>query len=389
MKQKPLVSVLILSYKNYHYIYEALDSVLCQDYPNIEIIISNDGSDDFNKTAVNEYLQKNKKSNIKNIIINNNSKNIGTVKNINKAIKLSKSEYIVMFAADDAMYDCQVISKLLDAFDTLPKKELVVISQVGMYDTKLKKLIQPFLSKEDIKRINNLSPQKLFAEMSTRCIVPGCGICYKRKIFKKYGYFDEKYVLVEDFSFALKLSRLGVKYNYYDFISVKHRDGGISHGNVNGESQKSRQYELDIINILENEVLPYQKLLTSKQIKTFFNVYNDHKWRYLYKYEYQLGNKMQKREFIRNNFSHISKSVKKEFITDIIDQLKGKKFKIFILGIILLIIYKLDVLHFSDVLSKSIWLFSLLLVIVSIALTLILFIKKYLLRVCRFIKIFL
>ena len=269
MKSNPLISVLILSYKNYQYIYDALDSVLHQDYPNIEIVISNDGSDDFNQTKINQYLTKNKKQNIKNIIINNNQKNLGTVKNINKAIKLSKGDYLIMFAADDAMYDNKVLSRVSTAFKNLPQKELIVISQVGMYDIKLKKLIQPFLSKEDVKRIKTLTPQKLFAEMSTRCIVPGCGTCYKREIFKKYGYFDEKYVLVEDFSFALKLSRLGVKHNYFDFISVKHRDGGISHGNVNGESQKSKQYELDILNILKNEVLPYTDLLNKKQKEKF------------------------------------------------------------------------------------------------------------------------
>ena len=125
--KKPLISIIILSYKNYHYIYEALDSVLCQDYPNIEIVISNDGSDDFDKKAVEKYLKINRKNNIKNIIVNNNPKNIGTVKNINIAINLSKGEYIIMFAADDAMYDCRVMSQLSDAFNNLPKKELVVI----------------------------------------------------------------------------------------------------------------------------------------------------------------------------------------------------------------------------------------------------------------------
>lgn len=372
---KPLVSLIILSYKNYHYIYEALDSVLCQDYPNIEIVISNDGSDDFDKNAVEKYLKINRKNNIKNIIINNNPKNIGTVKNINKAINLSKGEYIIMFAADDTMHDRKVISQLLNAFNNLPKKELVVISQVGMYDLKLKKLIQPFLSNEDINRVKTLTPKKLFAEMATRCIVPGCGICYKRKIFKKYGFFDEKYVLVEDFSYALKLSRLGVRYNYIDTISVKHRDGGISHGNIIGETQKSKQYDLDILNILKNEVKPHLYLLTRQQKKHFLSKLREQQWDYSYRHEIIHGTKKERRKFVAKNWKNGLDKFLSDFCTDLQDQLKGKKIILFITGAILTLNS-----------SKTINSIGIILIAISIFLTVLFFGKKYLIRLYNFIK---
>lgn len=372
---KPLVSLIILSYKNYKYIYEALESVLCQDYPNIEIVISNDGSDDFNIKEIKKYLNKNKKNNIKNIVINNNSKNIGTVKNINKAIKLSKGEYIFLLAADDTIYDNKVISKLLSSFNKLPKKELVLISQVGMYDIKLKKLIQPFLSNEDINRIKTLTPQKLFAEMSTRCIVPGSGICYKRNIFKKYGYFDENYVLVEDFSYGLKLSRLGIKHNYVDSISVKHRDGGISHGNINGEIHKNKQYDLDILNILKNEVKPYLHLLTREQKKYFLSKLREQQWDYSYHHEIIHGTKKEKRHFVSQNWKNGLYKFFNDFFTDIKDQFKGKKFSLFIIGSIL-----------SLNTNKVIYYLGLILIAISIFLTIIFFGKKYLTRIYNFIK---
>jgi len=386
MKPKPLVSIIILSYKNYHYIYETLASVLSQDYDTIEIVVSNDGSDDFDKTAVNKYLQKNKKSNIKNIVINNNSKNLGTVKNINKAIKLSKGEYIIMIAADDVMYENKTTTKLINAFNTLPKNELIVISQVGMYDINLKKLIQLFLPQKFKEKIKNLSPQKLFAEMSNQCILPGCGICYKREIFKKYGYFDEKYVLVEDYSSALKLSRLGIKYNFFDFISCKHRDGGISHGNINGENKVGQQYELDILNIFKNEVFPYLNLLTPKQKDIFLKTYKYHEWKYLYNYKYKNGTKTEKRKFVLENFNTIKNSFFDEFFRDIKDQFKGKKFKIFLLGLIIFVINYFKILN---IFYSLIMFFGLFLIIISFLLTINYFIKKYFLRIYQFIKIFL
>lgn len=42
-----LISISILTYRNYRYLYEALESVFSQDYSNIELIVSDDGSDNF------------------------------------------------------------------------------------------------------------------------------------------------------------------------------------------------------------------------------------------------------------------------------------------------------------------------------------------------------
>jgi glycosyltransferase involved in cell wall biosynthesis len=399
--KKPLASIIILSYKNYHYIYEALNSVIEQDYGNMEIIISNDASNDFDETAIKKYFKKNKAFNIKRVVINNNPKNLGTVKNINKAIKLSKGKYIIIFAADDAMYNSNVVTKLINAFDTLPKKELIVTSQIGMFDTKLKRLIQLFVSEKNKEKIKKLTPKKLFAEMTTQCILPGSGTCYKREIFKKYHIFDEKYVLVEDYSSALKLSRLGVRYNYFDFISFKHRDGGISHGNILGDTSAGNKYDLDIFNILKFEILPYLNLLDKKQKKSFIRIYRDHEWRYSYNYKYKNGTKAERRKFVSKNFGVMIYGFFYNIYRELKDQFKGKKFKVFLLGLFLLTVYSFNIDYgssilsvfnmqqfskISDIINRTIGFLGLFLTISSIILTIYVFIKKYILQIYRFIK---
>lgn len=46
VSETPLVSVITASYNMGHYVCDAVDSVLAQDYPNLEVIVVNDGSTD-------------------------------------------------------------------------------------------------------------------------------------------------------------------------------------------------------------------------------------------------------------------------------------------------------------------------------------------------------
>lgn len=41
---KDMVSVILLSYNSGDYLYEAIDSIIKQDYPLIELIVTDDGS---------------------------------------------------------------------------------------------------------------------------------------------------------------------------------------------------------------------------------------------------------------------------------------------------------------------------------------------------------
>ena len=53
-----LVSVIIPLYNNKDYVLDTLDSVAQQDYPHIEIIVVDNGSDDGGDEVVLQYMQK-------------------------------------------------------------------------------------------------------------------------------------------------------------------------------------------------------------------------------------------------------------------------------------------------------------------------------------------
>jgi glycosyltransferase involved in cell wall biosynthesis len=100
MSQYPLVSLCIFTYKQEQYIRETIEGALSQDYPNLEIIISDDNSPDSTFeiicSSTKAYGGPHK------LIINKNTTNLGIVRHSNKLIyELSHGDIIMLSGGDD------------------------------------------------------------------------------------------------------------------------------------------------------------------------------------------------------------------------------------------------------------------------------------------------
>ncbi len=90
----PLVTVLIPAYNCEKYIKKCLDSIINQDYKNLEILVIDDGSID--KTV--EIVKSSTDPRIK---LELNKKNLGLPKTLNKGFKLASGNYVARMDADD------------------------------------------------------------------------------------------------------------------------------------------------------------------------------------------------------------------------------------------------------------------------------------------------
>ena len=88
----PLVSVIIPTYNSGIYLKEAVESALDQDYPNLEIIVIDDGSTDESLDLLNKYLNR------VHIV---NSENYGAASARNLGIITSSGEYLAFLDSDD------------------------------------------------------------------------------------------------------------------------------------------------------------------------------------------------------------------------------------------------------------------------------------------------
>ena len=249
-----LISVIVTSYNNFNYLYECLDSIVKQTYKNIELIVTDDGSYDFNQKELEDWLRIHSDENIKNITINQNTTNWGTVKNVNAGLKIAKGDVITMIAADDKYENDNAFTWAMRKIETLPEDALVLTTQVAMCDQQLSSQYYPFMNERTLNTLQYGSVKDLLKLELIGSLLPSCGTFYKKEVFERYGLCDEKYDLIEDHVLHLKLLKAGVRFYYLDEITVLHRSGGVSHG-TEGAS-KSIRFWTDCMHVYDYEVLP-------------------------------------------------------------------------------------------------------------------------------------
>ena len=99
----PSISVIVPSYNYAHFAAECIASVVDQDYPNMELVVVDDGSKDdsvnlLERLSAQEDVQRAFRGRVR---IELNPRNLGTHETINRGIKLSTGDYVGILNADD------------------------------------------------------------------------------------------------------------------------------------------------------------------------------------------------------------------------------------------------------------------------------------------------
>lgn len=313
--EKPLISILVVSYNNTQYLPEVLNSIYTQDYPNIEVLIGDDASTTFDKKQLIKWIDKQKNKRPTRIIINDTNK--GTVNNLSSLHKIARGEYLFNIAADDVLFDNTVISKFFDAAEK--GNGLWFVAETQLWDQTLSEQIGSFITPKDQEFIVNSSAEILFAECCHRVFLPA-SYFYKKELLDEIGDLS-KYRLVEDWPAQIRLLRKRIKPVFVNSIisSIKHRDGGISHGNKRGQTRGIILYRNDIVNIFSCEVIPLLDTIPEEQASMIMKQY---------KYE-KLGLITACNEYFSDN----KITDKNDFLYPLFQEYNRKRIKNIILGI--------------------------------------------------------
>src|SRR5579863_1287385 len=100
------VSIIINNYNYGRFLREAIDSALCQDYPNTEVVVVDDGSDDYSRDIILSYGDR-----VRPVL----KENGGQASALNAGAAVSQGDVICFLDSDDIFYP-EKVSKILEAF---------------------------------------------------------------------------------------------------------------------------------------------------------------------------------------------------------------------------------------------------------------------------------
>ena len=198
--ERPLVSVCITSYNYGRYLRDAVESALSQTYPQIEVVISDNGSTDDTHDVVAAYRDDPR------VRFFVNERNVGLCANHNRAIERARGEYLVILSADDVIFPQHVerlLARIRDPFDPVE----IAGGEGVLFDEHLH-AFRPLLafgglpfaySRRDdfgplLRTYYHVLPAKLFA----------------RSVFERVGRFDERVVRAIDIEFLARVEAAGV-----------------------------------------------------------------------------------------------------------------------------------------------------------------------------------
>lgn len=275
---QPLITVVILSYQNTTQLPQAVESVLCQTYARIELIISDDASDFFAERNIASLIENKKQKNLENYLILRNAVNVGTVQNLKKAMRHVHGDFYMTIGADDQLYDSWVLSSFASAFCENGSDIWWVCGLTSMMTPDMKHHVKSYPQDVDIPVLKRRDAKELFSLWSRKFIATTPGMCFRTGIADLVGGYSDDYVYMEDWPLFLKLLKKGVTPFYIHKYTVKHSMGGISNYNSVSGSVVRKKFLEEKYYMFKTEVEPYFDCLSSydqKQYHIYMDLYMD------------------------------------------------------------------------------------------------------------------
>jgi len=256
---EPLVSVLLLVYRNFDGIWKSLDSVFFQSYGNIELIINDDGSPNYYeyKDEIEAYVEKGRRENITSVVINHLDKNVGTTKNCNCAIRMSNGKYIKMLSPHDSFHDKDMIGDCVKYCEESGAQVLVGQTFVkrreiygDVFDDIKNTPWYRFSARSgrkcvltpttiDIKKLNKMGKEEQSKLLSTWPMISTPSVFYNKDLFVQTDGYVEFSRLIEDMPYWPHLTQEGIYFHFAEIVMVDYSLNGMSNGG--GYSEEFRE----------------------------------------------------------------------------------------------------------------------------------------------------
>lgn len=186
----PLVSVIMPTFNSARFIGPAVETVLAQTYPHIELIVVNDGSTDETEAVLAPYSHRIR-------LIQQTNQGASAARNT--GIQAAQGTYITFLDADDLLKPDKIALQVA----VLEARPDVGLVYSGWH----------YVREDDLQVVGEMRPRQegnVFADLILRrmFLIPGA-VMVRRELFTQVGLFDVNLVVAEDTDLWIRLAYAG------------------------------------------------------------------------------------------------------------------------------------------------------------------------------------
>jgi len=200
--ERPLVSVVIAAYDIAEYLPDAIDSALAQTYPNVEVVVVNDGSTDDTAAILERYGDR---------IVTVTQENRGLASARNSGIRAARGELIGLLDGDD-LWLPERLTKLVPVLEARPDLGMVTSDSFMMDETVA---TTRHLYREQRKRPFPESEDLQIAEIACYNFM-FVSVVFRRELVDRFGMFTDGMRRAEDYELWTRYLIGGTRAGFVD-----------------------------------------------------------------------------------------------------------------------------------------------------------------------------
>jgi len=203
--KQELISIIVPVYNVEVYLPKCLETIACQTYKNLEIILVDDGSTDGSSYICDEFAKGDHRAKVI------HQQNMGLWAARNSGQRVAKGDYLMFVDGDDYMH-LDAIKIMIETFRQYPQSDLVFVDHI-----KTNSLEESIESKENYN-ISGLSQKQLIYQLF---VSDGNGGYMWNKLYRRElleGIWANDYPRVQDFDFNI---RVFLRVSYATWIHCK------------------------------------------------------------------------------------------------------------------------------------------------------------------------
>ena len=194
----PLISVIIPAYNNGEYLLEAIQSVLAQDYPNIELIVIDDGSTDDTRQLLDACADS---------LTWQYQENAGIAGARNAGYRLARGNFIAFLDADD-VYTPGRLRLQMSAFDDEPALDCV--------QGHMQQFVSPELPEDFARGIRGQTAAVIPAPLASTTLI-------RRAAYDRVGPWDQTLNVGVDMDWYARMQESGLHYRMLAQVLLRRR----------------------------------------------------------------------------------------------------------------------------------------------------------------------